>query len=95
MRVLIVTSFAIPREYDGTAMLLIKIWSALRSRGMEVVMADSAFREPNACLLVLETIEAAATKFNLPLTMNLFYFLLLPSLLSLFSSSLGSLRALR
>jgi D-inositol-3-phosphate glycosyltransferase len=39
MRVLMVTSFPIPGEYDGTAMLPIKIMRALRQRGVDVVMA--------------------------------------------------------
>ena len=39
MRVLIVTSFPVPGEYDGTAMLPIKILRALKSRGIEVVLA--------------------------------------------------------
>ncbi len=39
MRILMVTSFPIPGEYDGTAMLPIKILRALKSRGIEVVHA--------------------------------------------------------
>ena len=39
MRILMVTSFPIPGEYDGTAMLPIKILRALKSRGVEVVHA--------------------------------------------------------
>ncbi len=39
MRVLLVTSFPVPGEYDGTAMLPIKILRALKSRGVEVVLA--------------------------------------------------------
>lgn len=39
MRILMATSFPIPGEYDGTAMLPIKILRALRSRGVEVVLA--------------------------------------------------------
>jgi glycosyltransferase involved in cell wall biosynthesis len=39
MRVLIVTSFPVPGEYDGTSMLPIKILRALRTRGIEVVLA--------------------------------------------------------
>jgi glycosyltransferase involved in cell wall biosynthesis len=46
MRVLIVTSFPIPGEYDGTAMLPIKILRALRSRGIEVVVAYLRLRPP-------------------------------------------------
>ncbi len=37
MRVLMVTSFPIPGEYDGTAMLPIKILRALKPRGVDVV----------------------------------------------------------
>ncbi len=39
MRILMVTSFPIPGEYDGTAMLPIKILRALKARGVEVVLA--------------------------------------------------------
>lgn len=39
MRILMVTSFPIPGEYDGTAMLPIKILRALKSRGIDVVLA--------------------------------------------------------
>jgi glycosyltransferase involved in cell wall biosynthesis len=39
MRILMVTSFPIPGEYDGTAMLPIKILRALKGRGVEVVLA--------------------------------------------------------
>ncbi len=39
MRILMVTSFPIPGEYDGTAMLPIKITRALRERGVEVQIA--------------------------------------------------------
>src|SRR5438067_1289779 len=39
MRILMVTSFPIPGEYDGTAMLPIKILRALKRRGVEVVLA--------------------------------------------------------
>jgi len=39
MRVLLVTSFPVPGEYDGTAMLPIKILRALKTRGVEVVLA--------------------------------------------------------
>ena len=46
MRVLMVTSFPIPGEYDGTAMLPIKIMRALRSRGVEVVHAHLRARPP-------------------------------------------------
>jgi D-inositol-3-phosphate glycosyltransferase len=46
MRVLMVTSFPIPGEYDGTAMLPIKIMRALRQRGLDVVMAYLRARPP-------------------------------------------------
>jgi glycosyltransferase involved in cell wall biosynthesis len=46
MRVLLVTSFPIPGEYDGTAMLPIKIMRALKARGNEVVMAYLRARRP-------------------------------------------------
>ncbi len=39
MRILMVTSFPIPGEYDGTAMLPIKIMRALKPRGVDVVVA--------------------------------------------------------
>ncbi len=39
MRILMVTSFPIPGEYDGTAMLPIKILRALKPRGIDVVVA--------------------------------------------------------
>ncbi|MFO0891737.1 MAG: glycosyltransferase family 4 protein [Isosphaeraceae bacterium] len=39
MRIMMVTSFPIPGEYDGTAMLPIKILRALKARGVEVVHA--------------------------------------------------------
>lgn len=39
MRVLLATSFPVPGEYDGTAMLPIKILRALKARGVEVVLA--------------------------------------------------------
>ena len=46
MRVLMATSFPIPGEYDGTAMLPIKIMRALRPRGVDVVMAYLRARPP-------------------------------------------------
>jgi glycosyltransferase involved in cell wall biosynthesis len=39
MRILLVTSFPVPGEYDGTAMLPIKILRALKSRGVDVLLA--------------------------------------------------------
>jgi glycosyltransferase involved in cell wall biosynthesis len=46
MRVLIVTSFPIPGEYDGTAMLPVKILRALKSRGIAVAVAYLRLRPP-------------------------------------------------
>jgi len=46
MRILMVTSFPIPGEFDGTAMLPIKILRALKGRGVEVVLAHLRARPP-------------------------------------------------
>jgi glycosyltransferase involved in cell wall biosynthesis len=46
MRILMVTSFPVPGEYDGTAMLPIKILRALKTRGVEVVLAHLRARPP-------------------------------------------------
>ena len=46
MRILMVTSFPVPGEYDGTAMLPIKILRALKARGVEVVLAHLKARPP-------------------------------------------------
>jgi glycosyltransferase involved in cell wall biosynthesis len=46
MRVLMVTPFPIPGEYDGTAMLPIKVLRALKARGVEVVLAYLRARPP-------------------------------------------------
>ncbi|HWE39132.1 MAG TPA: glycosyltransferase family 4 protein [Isosphaeraceae bacterium] len=46
MRILLATSFPVPGEYDGTAMLPIKILRALRRRGVEVVLAHLRARPP-------------------------------------------------
>src|SRR5207248_362519 len=46
MRILMVTSFSIPGEYDGTAMLPIKILRALKGRGVDVVHAHLRARPP-------------------------------------------------
>ena len=46
MRVLLVTSFPVPGEYDGTAMLPIKILRALKARGVDVVLAHLKARPP-------------------------------------------------
>src|SRR3954463_9450528 len=48
MRILMVTSFPVPGEYDGTAMLPIKIMRALKARGAEVVLAHLQARRPMA-----------------------------------------------
>ena len=48
MRILMVTSFPIPGEYDGTAMLPIKILRALKPRGVEVVLAHLRLGRPRA-----------------------------------------------
>ena len=41
-----VTSFPVPGEYDGTAMLPIKIMRALKARGVDVVVAYLRARPP-------------------------------------------------
>src|SRR6201994_4756659 len=46
MRILLATSFPVPGEYDGTAMLPIKILRALKRRGVEVVLAHLKARPP-------------------------------------------------
>lgn len=46
MRILMATSFPIPGEYDGTAMLPIKILRALKTRGVDVVLAHLKARPP-------------------------------------------------
>ena len=46
MRILMVTSFPIPGDFDGTAMLPIKIMRALKPRGVDVVMAYLSARPP-------------------------------------------------
>ena len=46
MRILMVTSFPIPGDYDGTAMLPIKILRALKRRGVDVVLAHLKARPP-------------------------------------------------
>ena len=48
MRILMVTSFPVPGEYDGTAMLPIKILRALKGRGVDVVLAHLKARPPLA-----------------------------------------------
>jgi glycosyltransferase involved in cell wall biosynthesis len=46
MRILMVTSFPIPGDYDGTAMLPIKILRSLKRRGVEVAVAHLRLRPP-------------------------------------------------
>jgi len=46
MRILMVTSFPVPGDYDGTAMLPIKILRALKGRGVDVVLAHLKARRP-------------------------------------------------
>jgi glycosyltransferase involved in cell wall biosynthesis len=46
MRILMATSFPIPDDYNGTAMLPIKILRALKTRGVEVVVAHLSARPP-------------------------------------------------
>ena len=46
MRILIANSFPIPGDYDGTAMLPIKILRALKPRGVDVVVAHLRARPP-------------------------------------------------
>ena len=46
MRVMLATSFPVPGEYDGTAMLPIKILRALKARGIDVVLAHLKARPP-------------------------------------------------
>lgn len=46
MRILIANSFPIPGDYDGTAMLPIKILRALKPRGVHVVVAHLRLRPP-------------------------------------------------
>ncbi|WP_165230748.1 glycosyltransferase family 4 protein [Aquisphaera insulae] len=65
MRVLIVTSFPIPGEYDGTAMLPIKILRALRSRGIEVAVAYLRLRPSKGLATVREDFEGTPV-FNIP-----------------------------
>jgi glycosyltransferase involved in cell wall biosynthesis len=46
LRVLLATSFPVPGEYDGTAMLPIKILRALKTRGVEPILAHLRARPP-------------------------------------------------
>jgi glycosyltransferase involved in cell wall biosynthesis len=65
MRVLMVTSFLIPGEYDGTAMLPIKILRALKPRGVDVVVAYLQVRRPFALASTREDFEGAPV-FTIP-----------------------------
>ena len=66
MRILMVTSFPIPGEYDGTAMLPIKIMRALRPRGVDVVVAYLHARPPWGCDLRVRRIRGDARSIELP-----------------------------
>jgi glycosyltransferase involved in cell wall biosynthesis len=57
MRVLLATSFPIPGEYDGTAMLPIKIMRALKSRGVDVAVAYLRARRPWRTATTLSNFE--------------------------------------
>lgn len=65
MRVLMVTSFPIPGEYDGTAMLPIKILRALKPRGVDVVVAHLRLRPPTGLAVTEEDFEGTPV-FTLP-----------------------------
>jgi glycosyltransferase involved in cell wall biosynthesis len=65
MKVLIVTSFPIPGEYDGTAMLPIKILRALKTRGIEVAVAHLRARPPWGLSIVREEFEGTPV-YNVP-----------------------------
>jgi glycosyltransferase involved in cell wall biosynthesis len=65
MRVLMVTSFPIPGEYDGTAMLPIKIMRALKRRGTGVVHAHLQARPPWGLQTVRSEFEGTPS-FTLP-----------------------------
>jgi len=65
MRVLMVTSFPIPGEYDGTAMLPIKILRALKPRGVDVVVAYLRLRPPTGLRTRSEDFEGTPV-FNIP-----------------------------
>ncbi len=57
MRILIANSFPIPGDYDGTAMLPIKILRALKTRGVDVVVAHLRARPPWGIKLTREEFE--------------------------------------
>lgn len=65
MRVLMVTSFPIPGEYDGTAMLPIKILRALKPRGIDVVVAYLRLRPPAGWSSTQEDFEGTPV-FTIP-----------------------------
>ncbi|WP_165064839.1 glycosyltransferase family 4 protein [Paludisphaera rhizosphaerae] len=65
MRVLMVTSFPIPGEYDGTAMLPIKILRALKPRGVDVVVAYLRLRPPAGFSATREDFEGTPV-YTLP-----------------------------
>jgi glycosyltransferase involved in cell wall biosynthesis len=65
MRVLMATSFPIPGEYDGTAMLPIKILRALKPRGVDVVVAHLRLRPPGDFSTRREDFEGTPV-FSLP-----------------------------
>ncbi len=65
MRVLMVTSFPIPGEYDGTAMLPIKILRALKPRGVDVAVAYLRLRPPAGLRARAEEFEGTPM-FNIP-----------------------------
>jgi glycosyltransferase involved in cell wall biosynthesis len=65
MRVLMVTSFPIPGEYDGTAMLPIKILRALKPRGVDVVVAYLRLRPPTGLSIRREDFEGTPV-FEIP-----------------------------
>ena len=65
MRVLMVTSFPIPGEYDGTAMLPIKILRALKPRGVDVTVAFLRLRPPGGLSATVEDFEGTPV-YNVP-----------------------------
>jgi glycosyltransferase involved in cell wall biosynthesis len=65
MRVLMVTSFPIPGDYDGTAMLPIKILRALKPRGVDVVVAYLRLRPAMGLRASCEDFEGTPV-FNIP-----------------------------
>jgi glycosyltransferase involved in cell wall biosynthesis len=66
MRILMVTSFPIPGDFDGTAMLPIKIMRALRPRGVDVSVAYLKARPPWGATIVRSEFEGAPL-YELPL----------------------------